>query len=359
MQKAAMSRMTLVSVESLEKFCIAVLKRAGLSEQNAITLAESLSFADARGLAAHGVARLPEYLARVKAGVMNLEPTMDIEQDYPASALLNANNGPGQIAGVKAMEIAIRKARTNGVGLVGVKNSNHFGAAAFFAMRALKEDMIGLVLTNAAPSIAPYGAKVPLIGTNPITVAIPAATKLPIVLDMSTSLVARGKIWLASLAGRKIPPGWALDKDGKPTDDPDAALNGGSLEPIGGPKGSGLSLIIDLLCGVLTGTTLSGDVKLIMDLAGPMNTSHLLMAINIGSFVKVEQFKKNIDEVILRIKALPSIQGPPAYLPGEIEFNLAEKRRAEGIPFSADSLATLGELAERYGTPRLEIAPEA
>jgi LDH2 family malate/lactate/ureidoglycolate dehydrogenase len=359
MQKVAASRTTLVSVESLEKFCIAVLKKAGLSEPNAITLAESLSFADARGLTAHGVARLPEYLARVRAGAMNLEPTMEIEQDHPASALLNANNGLGQIAGVKAMEIAIKKARTAGVGLVGVKNSNHFGSAAFFAMRAMEADMIGLVLTNAAPSIAPYGAKVPLVGTNPITVAIPAASKLPIVLDMATSLVARGKIWLASLAGQKIPLGWALDKDGKSTEDPDAALNGGSLEPIGGPKGSGLSLIIDLLCGVLTGTTLSGDVKLIMDLSGPMNTSHLLMAINIGSFVNVEQFKKNIDEVILRIKTLPSIQGPPAFLPGEIEFEKAEKCRAVGIPFSADLLTSLGELAERYGVPRLETRFDA
>jgi len=338
---------------------VAVLKKAGLREQNARTLAESLSFADLRGLGAHGVARLPEYMARVRAGVMNLDPAMECEQDWPGSALLNANNGPGQIAGVRAMEIAIAKAKVNGVGLIGVKNSNHFGAAAFFALKALPENMIGLVLTNAAPSIAPYGAKVPLVGTNPITVAIPAAEEQPIVLDMSTSLVNRGKLWLASLAGRKIPLGWALDGNGHPTEDPKAALENGSLEPIAGPKGSGLSLVIDLLCGVLTGTTLTGDVKLIMDLSGPMNTSHLLAAINIASFVEPEGFKTNIATVIRRIKQLPSVDGSPVYLPGELEFNLARKRLAEGIPFSTELLATLAELADRYQTPRIEGAVRA
>ena len=350
-----MNRTAQVSVDCLQKFCLAVLRAAGLDEPKALIVTESLLFADMRGLASHGVARLAEYLTRVNAGVMNLDPSMDVEQDHPASALLNARNGLGQIAGAKAMALAMAKAKASGAGLVGVKNSNHFGIAAYFAMQAVQENMIGLVITNAAPSIAPYGTKTALLGTNPICVAIPAATQQPIVLDMSTSVVARGKIWLAGLAGKKIPLGWALDKDGKPTDDPHAAQEG-TLEAIGGPKGSGLALVIDILCGVLTGTTITGDVKLIADLSGPMNTTHLLMAINVASFVEVEQFKKNIDAVILRIKSLPSAGGSSIYLPGEIEFNLENMRKIEGISLPANVCADLDKLAERYGVPKLGLA---
>jgi LDH2 family malate/lactate/ureidoglycolate dehydrogenase len=342
-----------VSAGCLREFCLAVLSKAGLSEPNAITLTESLLFADLRGVPSHGIARLAEYIQRVNAGAMELDPKMDLEQDHPASALLNARNGLGQVAGATAMALAIEKAKAGGAAVVGVKNSNHFGIAAYFAMKALEQDMIGLVFTNAAPSMAPFGTKVALLGTNPICVAIPAATQRPIVLDMSTSVVARGKIWLAGLAGRKIPLGWALDKDGKPTEDPKAAQEGGTLEPIAGPKGSGLSLVIDILCGVLTGTTITGDVKLIADLSGPMNTTHLLMAINVACFVNPGQFKQNVDAVIQRIKSLPAVDGSPIYLPGEIEFNLADKRRVEGFPLPANVRADLDKLAEQYGVRKL------
>jgi LDH2 family malate/lactate/ureidoglycolate dehydrogenase len=281
---------------------------------------------------------------------MELNPNMELERESPASALLNARNGLGQIAGTKAMALAMDKAATGGVGLVAVKNSNHFGIAAFFAMQALKRDMVGLVITNASPAIAPYGTKTPLTGTNPVAVAIPAAGQRPIVLDMSTSVVARGKIRLASVLGEAIPLGWALDTEGKPTQDAKAALKG-SMEPIGGPKGSGLSLIIDLLCGVLTGTSLTGEVRNVTDNAGPSKTSHMFIAINIAKFIDPEQFKKNIDEVIRRIKSLPPVGNSPAYLPGEIEFNLEAKRRMEGIPLSTKVLAELQNLAQKYGVP--------
>jgi LDH2 family malate/lactate/ureidoglycolate dehydrogenase len=291
----------------------------------------------------------------VNAGVTNLDPPMRIERETPGSALLEANNGLGQIAGAKAMAIAIENARTTGVALVAVRNSSHFGAAGYFARMACAADMIGLVTTNAAPSIAPYGAKVALVGTNPLCAAIPAAGRRPILLDMATSVVARGKIWLAGLAGKKIPLGWALDQDGRPTDDPIAG-QAGSLEAIGGPKGSGLSLVIDILCGVLTGTTLSGEVRLIADLSAPMKVSHLFMAINIASFINLDLFKNNIDKVIERVKSLPSVDGSEIFLPGEIEFNLEAKRRAEGIPLSANVVAGLDQLAERYAVPKVHTA---
>jgi LDH2 family malate/lactate/ureidoglycolate dehydrogenase len=337
-----------VSVASLEKFSIALLTKAGLNRQDAATVTESLLSADLRGISSHGVVRLTSYIGRVRAGVMELNPAMEVEREAPAAALLNARNGLGQIAGSKAMALAMDKAEACGVGLVSVKNSNHFGIAAFFAMQALKRNMVGLVITNASPAIAPYGTKTPLTGTNPLAVAIPAAAERPIVLDMSTSVVARGKIRLASVIGEAVPLGWALDTEGKPTQDAKAALKG-SMEPIGGPKGSGLSLVIDLLCGVLTGTSLTGEVKNVTDTSGPSKTSHMFIAINIGKFVDPEQFKKNIDAVIRRIKALPSASGSPPYLPGEIEFNLEAKRRAEGIPLSPKVIAELQDLARKYG----------
>jgi LDH2 family malate/lactate/ureidoglycolate dehydrogenase len=353
-QSTTIKNKVLLPVERLEGFCEAVLRNAGLNPYNARLVAESLVFADLRGIGSHGVTRLSGYLGRIRAGVMNLDPAMTIEADFPASALLNAKNGLGQIAGMKAMALAMEKARTQGIGFVGVKESNHFGTAAFFAMKALPHDMIGLVATNASPAMAPYGAKTPLLGTNPLAVAIPAALQKPIVLDMATSLVARGKIRLASLTGQKIPLGWALDAEGKPTEEAKAAL-AGSLEPIAGPKGAGLSLVIDLLCGVLTGSTLTGEVKnLVTDNSGAAKTGHTFAAINVAMFLDPGEFKANIDRVILRIKSLPStVEGSSIYLPGEIEANLETKRRMEGIPLSVEVLAGLSELAERYKVPKL------
>jgi LDH2 family malate/lactate/ureidoglycolate dehydrogenase len=161
---------------------------------------------------------------------------------------------------------------------------------------------------------------------------------------------------LASLVGEKIPLGWARDSEGNPTQDPQAALKG-SMEPIGGPKGSGLSLVIDLLCGVLTGTSITGEVKnLTTDFSGPAQTAHMFIAINIANFIDAALFKQNIDEVIRRVKSLPSVSDSPAYLPGEIEFNLAAKRKVEGIPLSVNVIAGLQGLAERYGVPALAKA---
>jgi LDH2 family malate/lactate/ureidoglycolate dehydrogenase len=338
----------IVSPARLHKFCVSLLKKVGLNEQHATIVADSLLFADLRGTDSHGVVRLKSYLERAQMGVMNVNPDMRIEHEYAAVALLNAQNGFGQIAGTKAMELAIRKAKIGGVALVGVKNSNHFGVAAFFATKAIQENMIGLAMTNASPAIAPYDSKVPLLGTNPFAVAIPALHQRPIVLDMATSLVARGKIRLAALAGREIPKDWALDSNGDPTSDPVAALKG-SMAAIGGPKGSGMSLVIDLLCGVLTGSSFTGEVRNITDTSGPAKTGHLFVAMDIKMLGSALKFKRNMDNIILHIKSLPPVGGRTIYLPGEIEFDLENVRSVEGIPLEADVVASLRELATHYG----------
>jgi LDH2 family malate/lactate/ureidoglycolate dehydrogenase len=342
-----------VSVEKLRRHCQGVLTQVGLREIHAALVTESLLFADLRGVSSHGVVRLSSYLDRIHAGVMQVDPEMVLVRDHPGSALLDACNGFGQIAGARAMDLAIQKAQDSGAGIVAVKNSNHFGVAAFYAMRAVAAKMVGMVLTNASPAMTPYNAKKRLLGTNPLAVAIPAGSQKPIVLDMSTSVVARGKIRLAAARpGEKIPLGWAVDADGKPTDNPMEALKG-SLTPIGGPKGAGLSLVIDLLCGALTGTALTGEVKNITDTSGRSRTGHMFIAINVSKFIDAHTFSQNIDTVIQGIKALPSADGTPVYLPGEIEFNCEAKRRQEGIPLPNHVIETLNRLGERHGVGRI------
>ncbi|MBS7541707.1 Ldh family oxidoreductase [Ancylobacter oerskovii] len=343
-----MSDKILIEAGELRRFAEAVLRAAGMREAPAVRVADTLIYADLRGVGSHGVARLSSYLDRVRAGVMALDPEMAVVSEAPASVLLDAGNGFGQLAGLRAMELAVAKARETGAGVVGVANSNHFGVAAYFAEQAVKAGMVGMVLTNSSPAMTPYNARIPLVGTNPIAFGVPAGRHRPIILDMSTSIVARGKIRLAARSGAQIPAGWAVDADGNPTQDARAAMKG-SLAPIGGPKGAGLSLIIDLLTGVLTGTGLTGEVRNISDVAGPSRTGHLFVAIDVARFMPLDIFRERVDSVIAGIKAMPSVDGGPIFLPGEMEARGAEARGEAGIALSADVAADLAALGGRYG----------
>lgn len=338
--------------QGVEKFCADVLQKAGLSADQAAIVAESLLCAEVRGVYSHGVIRLETYIQRVEAGVMNMQAPIVTEMDSQAVALLDANNTFGQVAGHKAMKLAVEKAKQYGTGVVMVKNSNHFGIAAYYAMLALPADMIGCVFTHSSPAMAVFGTKTPLIGTNPIAIAIPAGGHFPIVLDMSTSVVARGKIRYAAVTGHPIPLGWARDVDGKPTEDAKAALKG-SLEPVGGPKGSALSLIIDIVCGILTNTVLTGGVKTVTDVSGPAKTGHFFAALDISRFIDPKLFKSNVDSVIDHIKGLPAVDGGQVFMPGEIEFNFSEKRMVEGIPLEEEIILSLNAVAARYGVSPL------
>lgn len=339
-------------VSSVQEFCLELLGKLGVPKVRAAIITKSLLCGDLRGIQSHGVVRLPSYIERIKKGVMSATAPIEMVSSHQAVALLTANNTFGQVAGYEAMKLAISKAGKYGASVVAVKNSNHFGVTAFYSMMALKKDMVGLVFTNASPAMAPYGAKVPLLGTNPLSISIPAERQLPIVLDMSTSIVARGKIRYAALTGKSIPLGWAMNQEGHPTQDPLAAL-GGSLEPIGGVKGAALSLIIDILCGVLTSTALTGEVKTLTDASGPSNTAHLFAALDISRFNQAALFKANVDLVIERIKSLPSVDGGPVYMPGEMEYHLAEQRCREGIPLDKEVLDALNSAARYHRVPEL------
>lgn len=338
--------------QQLIDFCVNLLIKTDLSEENAIIVADTLNFADLRNISSHGIVRLPVYIERLAKKVVNPEAKIYFEIEEGAVAILNANNGMGQVAGYKAMKKAIEISSKLGIGMVAVKNSNHFGVASYYSMMASNEGKIGFATTNASPAMAPFGTKEPLLGTNPLTVAIPAFEEKAIVLDMSMSTAARGKVRIYDMLNKEVPLDWGLDSEGKSTTDASKILNG-SLLPIGGVKGSAMALIIDILCGVLTGTSLTGEVKNIYDMTGPSDTGHIFISIDISKFMYEDLFKKNVDLVIRKIKALPSIEDNDVFLAGEIEYNMMEKRKTEGIPLQKELLDILNKTAYKYNAPKL------
>jgi LDH2 family malate/lactate/ureidoglycolate dehydrogenase len=245
------------------------------------------------------------------------------------------------------MKLAVAKARKTGAAVVSVKNSNHFGASAFYAMRALKHGMIGFASTNAGPTMAPTGGREARLGNNAMAVAVPAGKLPPIVLDMATGAVAWGKIFVAQQEKRKIPATWALDKNGVPTDDPNAAAHQGLIQPFGGYKGYGLSLLIDILTGVLSGGGFSTHVKtLYKQIEIPSQVAHTCAALRIDAFLPLAKFRQRMDEIIQLMHLCPTAPGQNRiFVPGEIEHETEKKRRAEGIPLNTelrDELKILG-----------------
>jgi LDH2 family malate/lactate/ureidoglycolate dehydrogenase len=346
--------MTRVSAADLRMFALDVLRAAGMSAGHAEIVADTLVYADLRGVGTHGVARLLSYVDRVAVGVMEIDPEMPLSRDSPSVAVLDAANGFGQLAATLAMDLAVEKSRVTGIGAVSVAHSNHFGVAGYFVDRAARAGAIGIAMTNASPAMAPHNTTVPLLGTNPLAIGIPAASRPAIVLDMSSSLVARGKIRRAFMQGEtSIPAGWAYDADGRPTTDPAAALRG-LLTPIGGPKGAGLSLVIDILSGVLSGTGSTGEVANITDVSRPSGTGHLLIALDIAHFLGRDGFETAVDAIIDRIKALPAATSGAVYLPGEIEHDMHQRALEDGVALAPDVVEELHRLGDRYGiTPPL------
>lgn len=343
----------LFPVDKLKRFSDEVLIKVGVAPEDAEIITETLIMGDLREVKSHGIVRLPTYVGRIEAGVMLARAPVGKVADNQAMALLDAGNSFGQVAGHHAMKLAMSKARNYGCGVVAVKNSNHFGITAYYSMLAAAEDMIGIVMTNASPAMAPFRTKTPLLGTNPISFAIPAKNSPPIVLDMSTTVTARGRIRYAALTGKEIPLGWALDKEGKPTTNAQEALEG-SLEAIGGVKGFGLSLIVDILCGILTSTSMTGEVKNVTNNSGPAKTGHFFMALDISRFDGTDNFKAKVDAVIGKVKSLPSVDGGPVFMLGEIEHNNTLKNLEQGVPLDKEVINSLNTLAMRYGASQLE-----
>lgn len=346
-----------VPLPALFSFCRDVLKAVGLSSESAKRVARSLTEADARSLSSHGVVRLlPVYVRRLEQGTTNPTPTIRTVQRRGGAALIDADNAPGQVAGHAAMDLAIELARSDGVGTVGVRKSSHFGFGALFVEQASDAGMIGLALTNASSNMPPAGGRSRYFGTNPLAIGVPSDGEYPLVLDMSTSVVARGKIVMAEMEGRTIPTGWAIDSRGYPTEDPAAALLGAVL-PMAGYKGSGLALMIDVLSGVLTGAAFGGHVVDLYDEGGgAQNVGHLFVAIDVDAFMSVPTFKARLAQFVTEVRSQPRMPGVDRiYLPGEMEFESRERAVQAGVRVSAAGWTELHELAARWNvTPLME-----
>ena len=303
--------------------------------------------AELRGIDSHGMVRLPVYVRRIQAGVVKAKPGIVVRPSGTTAALVDGDNGLGPVVGSRAMTAALELARKHGTGFVGVCHSNHFGAAAYYVQKAIDQDCIGLAISNAPPNMAPFGGRKRFLGTNPIAIGIPAGEESALIFDASTSVVARGKIIVAAHRKQPIPESWAIDPEGLPTTDADQALAGAVL-PFGGPKGSAISFIVDILCGVLTGAAFAVHLNTLENLNAVQNVGHVFAAIRTDVFLSTEEFKQRMDAILGLLKASPAAPGQErVLLPGEIEMQQESRNRDLGIPLADEIAAQLAQLGEQ------------
>ena len=323
-----------MSEAGLLAFCRQALTTTGLDDDDAAVLAEALVAADLRGVETHGVVLLPNYVRRLRAGGIDPRAKARIVQESPVSALLDASHGAGHVVAVRAMGMAVAKAEAAGVGIVSVRDSNHIGMLAHYTTMAARHGLVGMAASNGSPVMPPWGGTEPFFGTNPISIAVPAEPD-PIVLDMATAAVARGQIRKALRAGQPIPDGWATGPNGRPTTDPDEAMRG-LLLPLGGAKGYGLALVVELLTGVLSGAAWGpGVVNGIGNPDRPQRMGQLVLAFRADLFCPLDELRRRIDEMVARLKEVRRADGVREILaPGERGSRLARVRRERGIPIA-------------------------
>jgi L-2-hydroxycarboxylate dehydrogenase (NAD+) len=343
-----------VDHRKLVRFVSAAFEKLGVPKEDAAIGANVLVQADLRGVDTHGVIRFNPYSWYVKwltEGSMTARPNIRVVSETASTALLDGDRGMGMVVGHRAMELAIRKAKESGIGMVAVRNSRHYGMSAYYSMLALPHEMIGIAMTNASRQVVPTFGREARFGTNPMCFAVPADHELPFVLDMATTTAAAGKLELAARQGKPIPLGWALNERAQPTDDPQVAQKARRLLPLGGSreggshKGYGLAVLVEILCGVLTGTVTALNAD--QDPRG-----HFFGAIRIDTFRPVGEFKRDMDRLLRELKSTPTVAGHDrVYVPGEIEFEIADERAEHGIPLLPSVLKGLREVGEQLGVP--------
>ena len=341
---------TIVNAGALRTVCSQLYQKVDVAESDADTVAEMQVLMDLRGVHSHATRAVPRYVRGIINGDINPNPQLQRLEDNAASVLLDGDRGLGHLVGVRAMNIAIEKAKSASIGVAIVRNSNHFGAASSHAIRATEHDMIGFATTNGlGVNVAVFGARSTSIGNNALSFAIPAGEEPPIVLDMACGAAAAGRIGTASLYQEKIPLGWALDADGNETDDPGKVA---AILPAAGPKGSALAIVMDVLCGPLSGG-LMGINKHYQPGDAPREkrvSAHFFFAINIAGFTSITEFKAEIDQQIrMTRQATPRSGFTRVTLPGEIEWELTQERLANGIPLHKGPLQEIERLADELG----------
>ncbi len=342
-----------VSFEELRNFCMQAYLKVGVPREEAGIVADLLARADLRGVETHGVTRLPIYIQRLQKGYVRKESKITVVKEKGPTAFLDAHGSMGHIAAYRGMEKAIRKAEEFGLGWASVKDSGHFGVAGLFPMMALKKDFVGYIVSNSAPMMFPWGGRERIIGNNPLAYALPAGKYQPVILDFSLSVVSSGKLILARKKGEKIPLGWAVNKEGLPTEDPyEGYEGGGSLAPVGGHKGYGLVLVHEMLTAVLTGGKWTRTIKSLYeeDPSKIQGTCHSFMALDPDCFIGREEFKKNVDAYIRSIKESARAAGTEEILvPGEPEYRTEVRLMKEGIPLPPNTVRDLTALGQSLG----------
>jgi len=336
--------------EALNAYLKEAMRRCDIRPLDASITADVLVTTDTWGVYTHGSKQLRPLL-RLRPDRMDTRAVPEVVAEGPAWAIIDGHYALATVTSCQAMEKAVEKAKAAGVGYVGVRNSNHFGGAGYYANLAAQRDMIGLAMTNTNPLMVVPGARTAVIGTNPLAYAVPAGLEKPVFLDIATSVVAGSKPISARAFGQKLPPPWLVDKDGIPTTDPSRYPEEGALLPMGGHKGYGLALMIEVLSTVLTGADmLSGVTLWLEEHPGPLNQGHTFIAIDINSMMPIARFKDRMDHVIREIKQAPKAAGSDRiYLPGEMEWDNRERALREGMILPEHVVDRLIGLAEDTG----------
>lgn len=343
-----------IKQDTLREWAKNILVKLGVGDVDAGIVADSLLAANLRGVDTHGVTRmLGVYVKRLEAGVISPVSKFEIIREKASTALIDCHNSLGQPSSRFAMGKAIEKAKKNGTAFVATTHSNHYGTAAYWAMMALEHGMIGFSAVNTIASLAPTGGCQAIFGTNPFAVAIPAGKDIPFVLDMATTVVARGRIVLHAKQNKELQPGWAFDAKGKPTTDPHVAMKG-LLAPMGGYKGYGIAFAIDILSGILTGSNFGKHFPgmLAENLEKPTDVGGVFAAIDIESFMDLGEFNTRMEQAFAEVRGCAKAEGVERiYTPGEIEYNVAKERAQTGIPFPPEIHKEYIELGQKLGVP--------
>jgi len=333
--------MPVLKAEFLMELTEKIFVASGATEEEAKCVAKHLVAANLAGHDSHGIMVIPEYLEMMEKGLIRPNVQPEILQENSTTAIIDGKWGFGQVVAEMAMELAINKAGESGLSIIGIRHVYHIGRLGFYSSMAAERGMIGVVLCNTGPIMAPYGGRSRVLGSNPISVAAPSEDGI-FLLDFATSVVAGNKVVLAYKRGERIPRGWMLDKNGNPTDDPSTIFDEGALLPFGGHKGYAIALLIDILGGILTGhgCTSCPEFK--------HGNGTLMLAIKIENFIPLDEFKNKVKVLFKNIKNVPKAPGfTEILIPGEPERRTAAQRLKDGIPVSPETWKTIENIATK------------
>jgi ureidoglycolate dehydrogenase (NAD+) len=339
----------LVPAQKLLTFAQRVLMAVGVPEADAHIVADCLTTANLSGIDSHGVVRLAHYVRRLQNGTIKTHPQLRFEQRAPALGIMDGDHGLGHVVTYHACTEAMKLAEASGNGTVVIKNSSHFGMTGYYILRLVNAGYAAMMMTSTDAFLIPFGGRKPFFGTNPIAIGFPT-DGIPLILDMATTSIPYGKVALAKIEGKPIPPDWGFDEEGNPTTDPNRIAG---LHPIAGPKGSGLAMIIDIFCSILSGMPFGPHInKMYTELDQPRRLGHFVTVWDIDRLMPLATFKAYLKQMCDELNAMPPAQGfTKVYYPGQVEGERRAQRQAEGIPIDPGLWEELRTLGERFHIP--------